>query len=172
MVLVLKLETAAQIDGPVHRHDGQIRSTMPDDTVGATAGELVVHRQAEIGVDVAVFGAGMNFRARRSGGISTVMPPFTVENLEALLIFPTDAMMEPFTVSPTARAGGAQPDISVHSVGFGVGLQRFGFHLAIHGAADESNALRQADQEVDIHVVADAHSKGYLRQADTRDDGR
>src|ERR1700721_1556026 len=30
------------------------------------------------------------------------MPPFTVENLESLLIFPTDAMRDPFTVSPTA----------------------------------------------------------------------
>src|SRR5258708_15408602 len=31
------------------------------------------------------------------------MPPFTVENLDVLLIFPTDAMMDPLTVSPVAE---------------------------------------------------------------------
>ena len=125
---------------------------MPDHTVGAAAGEFVMHCQRKIGVDVAILGAGMNFR-RGACGISTVMPPFTVENLEALLIFPTDAMMDPFTVSPTAAPAVLKPHISVHGVGFGVGLQRLGFHLAVHGAADEPNAFRQANQEIDIHVV-------------------
>jgi hypothetical protein len=35
-------------------------------------------------------------------GISSVIAPFTVENLAALVIRPMEAVMDPFTVSPWA----------------------------------------------------------------------
>jgi len=70
------------------------------------------------------------------------MPPFTVENLEALLIFPTEAMMYPFTVSPTAAPAVLRRTFPL-TVWASVSDEAIWLPLAVHGPADESHTLRQ-----------------------------
>src|SRR5690349_9475371 len=143
---------AAQMDGSVHCSNVQFRAAVADGSVGVLAGIQAANLQREIRVDGAVHGIGVNVRHGVRGhdqGDSAVYRR-EVERAGESPDGGVDGSVDGVSLS---SAGGAQENVAVDGVAFGVGIKRFRFHDAVHGAGDKAHTLGDANGEVDADVV-------------------
>src|SRR5947208_513718 len=112
------------------------------------------YRNRKLALDAAVdgFGPELGVERRRNGERD-----IAVDRLECCCVVPVGApgggRDRSVYGSCVDKPRGRQLHRSVHRVALRVTLERYGLNTAVDGPADESDASRHADGELDVHVV-------------------